>query len=248
VTYSVNNMKVSTVLVIAGMIIISLYFLVEVNYYSGAVKTEKNDNNALYLLIPAIGIEQTINNKSVDYGVYHEPQSSRPGNGTVVLFGHRTLHGSPFLKLDQLKEGDNVTLVWSGVGNVEYRVTNSSIVSEDYRLSVEQGHVLFLITCYPLGSTKQRLVIKAQQEHIYPYQAPGDTPEDVQNYCALALIAGFFVGGMVVSLFYPIQEERYILTLATVALTMFLVMGYLFPTPAVGVESYISNLSNYLGV
>jgi hypothetical protein len=127
-------------------------------------------------------------------------------------------------------------------------VINSSIVSEDYRLSVEQGDVLFLITCYPLGSTKQRLVIKAQQEHIYPYQTPGDTSEDSQKYYALALIAGFFVAGMMVSFFYPVQEERYILALATVALTMFLVMGYLFPTPAVGVESQISNLSNYLGV
>jgi len=248
VIYPVNNMKVSTLLVIAGMIIISLYFLVEVNYYSGVDDSVKNSSDTPFLLIPAIGIEQSINNKSVDYGVYHEPQSAQPGSGTVVLFGHRTLHGSPFLKLDQLKTGDNVTLAWYGVGNVEYRVINSSIVSEDYRLSVEQGDVLFLITCYPLGSTKQRLVIKAQQEHIYPYQAPGDTPENSQKYYAVALIVGFFAAGMILSFFYPIQEERYILTLVTVALTMFLVMGYLFPIPAVGVEYQISNLSNYLGV
>jgi sortase (surface protein transpeptidase) len=107
-------MKVSTVLVIAGMIIISLYFLVEVNYYSGAEDTQKNSSDAPYLLIPAIGIEQIINNKSVDYGVYHEPQSSQPGSGTVVLFGHRTLHGSPFLKLDQLKTG--IMSLWLGMG------------------------------------------------------------------------------------------------------------------------------------
>jgi LPXTG-site transpeptidase (sortase) family protein len=241
-------MKVSTVLVIAGMIIISLYFLVEVNFYSGAGDNEENSSDTPYLLIPSIGIEQTINNKSVDYGVYHEPQSAQPSSGTVVLFGHRTLHGSPFLKLDQLKPGDNVTLAWYGVGNVEYRVTNSSIVSADYRLSVEQGNVLFLITCYPLGSTKQRLVIKAKQEHIYPYQAPGNTPDNSQKYYAVALIAGFFAAGMILSFLYPDQEERYILALATVALTIFLVMGFLFPIPAVGVESQISNLSTYLGV
>ncbi len=246
--YPVYNMKVSTVLVIAGMIIISLYFLVEVNYYSGITNSEDNSSDTPYLLIPSIGIEQSINNKSVDYGVYHEPQSAPPASGTVVLFGHRTLHGSPFLKLDQLKTGDNVTLAWYGVGNVEYRVINSSIVSADYRLSVEQGNVLFLITCYPLGSTKQRLVIKAQEEHIYPYQAPGDTPDNSQKYYGVALIAGFFAAGMVLSLLYPDQEERYILLLSTVALTMFLVMGYLFPTPAVGIESQISNISNYLGV
>lgn len=230
------------------MIIISLYFLVEVNYYSGIENNEDNSSDTPYLLIPSIGIEQSINNKSVDYGVYHEPQSAQPGSGTVVLFGHRTLHGSLFLKLDQLKTGDNVTLAWYGVGNVEYRVINSSIVSADYRLSVEQGNVLFLITCYPLGSTKQRLVIKAKEEHIYPYQAPGDTTDYSQKYYAVALIAGFFAAGMVLSFFYPDREERFILALATVALTMFLVMGYLFPTPAVGIESQISNISNYLGV
>jgi LPXTG-site transpeptidase (sortase) family protein len=230
------------------MIIISLYFLVEVNYYSGLEDSETNRSDTPYLLIPSIGIEQSINNKSVDYGVYHEPQSATPGNGTVVLFGHRTLHGSPFLNLDQLKPGDNVTLAWYGVGNVEYRVINSSIVPASYRLSVEQGYVLFLITCYPLGSTKQRLVIKAQQEHIYPYKPPGESPDDLQEYYALALIAEFFSGGMILSFFYPVKDERYILALSTVALSMFLVMGYLFPTPAIGIESQISDLSNYLGV
>ncbi|MEN6329079.1 MAG: class E sortase [Methanobacteriaceae archaeon] len=241
-------MKVSTVLVIAGMMIISLYFLVEVNYYSGVGNTDQNSSDTPYLLIPSIGIEQSINNKSVDYGVYHEPQSAQPGSGTVILFGHRTLHGSPFLKLDQLKSGDNVTLAWYGVGNVEYRVINSTIVPASYRLSVEQGDVLFLITCYPLGSTKQRLLIKAQQEQIYPYQAPGNTSDNSQKYYAVALIAGFFIAGMILSFFYPVKEERYILVIATVAMTMFLVMGYLFPIPAIGIESEISNLSNYLGV
>jgi sortase A len=241
-------MKVSTVLVIAGMFIISLYFLVEVNYYSGVDGNDQNSSDTPYLIIPSIGIEESINNKSVDYGVYHEPQSAKPGSGTVVLFGHRTLHGSPFLKLDQLKQGDNVTLAWSGIGNVEYRVINTTIVPSSYRLSVEQGNVLFLITCYPLGSTQQRLIIKAKEEHIYPYQAPGASPDNSQKNYALALIAGFFAGGTLLSLVYPIREERYILAIATLAMTMFLVMGYLFPIPAIGIESQISNLSNYLGV
>ena len=68
---------------------------------------------------------------------------------------------------DQLKQGDNVTLEWPGIGYVEYKIINSTIVPVDYRLSIEQGNVLFLITCYPLGSTKERLIIKGEQgKHI----------------------------------------------------------------------------------
>ena len=152
-------MKISTFLIIAGMIIISFYALVEVNYYSATQTINQKPGETPYVIIPKIGVDQTINNKSVDYGIYHEPQSAKPGSGTVVLFGHRTLHGSPFLKLDQLQAGDNITLEWPGIGYVEYIVENSTIVPADYRLSVEQGDVLFLITCYPLGSTKERLMI-----------------------------------------------------------------------------------------
>ncbi|MEG3224449.1 MAG: sortase [Methanobacteriales archaeon Met13] len=243
-----KKMKFSTVLIISGMFIISLYFLVEVNYYSAVENNSQNRSDTPYLEVPLIGIHQSITNKSVDYGVYHEPQSAKPGSGTVVLFGHRTLHGSPFLKLDQLKPGDNITLAWPGIGNVEYRVLNHTIVPASYRLSVEQGNVLFLITCYPLGSSKERLIIKAKQEKIYPYQAPKITPVKEDQPYALALIAAFFAGGMILSFFYPVKEDRLLLIIATLAITLFLVLGYLFPTPARGIESQMSNISNFLGV
>ncbi|HMK54321.1 MAG TPA: class E sortase [Methanobacteriaceae archaeon] len=241
-------MKFSTVLIIVGMFIISLYFLVEVNYYSSVENDSQNRSDSPYLEVPLIGVDQSINNKSVDYGVYHEPESAKPGSGTVVLFGHRTLHGSPFLKLDQLKPGDNITLAWPGIGNVEYRVLNHTIVPASYRLSVEQGNVLFLITCYPLGSSKERLVIKAKQEKIYPYQAPTATSTDDDQPYAIALIAAFFAGGMILSYFYPVTEDRMFLIIATLAMTLFLVLGYFFPTPASGIESQMSNISNILGV
>ena len=106
--------------------IISFYALVEVNYYSSTQTINQKPEDIPYILIPKIGVDEAINNKSVDYGIYHEPQSAKPASGTVVLFGHRTLHGSPFLKLDQLKQGDNVTLEWPGIGYVEYKIINST--------------------------------------------------------------------------------------------------------------------------
>jgi LPXTG-site transpeptidase (sortase) family protein len=240
-------MKISTILIIAGLLIISLYCLVEVNYYSAVEKENESTTDTPVLNIPKIGVYQNINNKSVDYGIYHEPQSEKPGSGTVVLFGHRTLHGSPFLKLDQLQNGDNLTLEWPGIGNVEYQVVNTTIVPASYRLSVEQGNTVFLITCYPLGSTKERLIVKADQKNIYPLKKANSSSQPSWPYAWL--IIGIFCGaGLGLTYIYPAKDDRVYLFIATIALTLFLVVGYFFPTPSNAIESQLSNISNYFGV
>ncbi len=226
------------------MVIISMYALVEVNYYSATQTINQQPGDTPYIIIPKIGVDEAINNKSVDYGIYHEPQSSKPASGTVVLFGHRTLHGSPFLKLDQLQPGDNVTLEWPGIGYVEYTIENSTIVPADYRLSVEQGKVLFLITCYPLGSTKERLMIKAKQANIYPIKTA--RVANPQQHYAIIIILAFLALGAVLSFLYPVKEDRAIIFLAVLALTFFLVLGYFFPIPPDSLESNISRVSNFL--
>ena len=239
-------MKISTFLIIAGMLIISIYALIEVNYYSSTQTLSQQPGDTPYVIIPKIGVDEAINNKSVDFGIYHEPQSAKPASGTVVLFGHRTLHGSPFLKLDQLQAGDNVTLEWPGIGFVEYTIENTTIVPADYRLSIEQGNVLFLITCYPLGSTKERLMIKAKQGNIYPIKT-AHVANPQQNY-AIIIIVAFMAGGTILSYFYPVKEDRIILFLVTLALTFFLTLGYFFPTPPSNLEANISRVSDFLGL
>ncbi|BDZ70399.1 class E sortase [Methanobacterium petrolearium] len=237
-------MKISTFFIIVGIVIISFYALIEVNYYSATQTINQKPGDTPYIIIPEVGVDDPINNKSVDYGIYHEPESAKPGNGTVVLFGHRTLHGSPFLKLDQLKPGDNVTLEWPGIGYVEYVIENSTIVPADYRLSVEQGNVLFLITCYPLGSTKERLMIKAKQVDIYPIKnVRAVNPQ--KNY-AIYIIIAFMAIGSVLSFLYPVKDDRAIIFLVVVALTLFLILGYFFPVPPDTLESNMSRASDFL--
>ena len=240
-------MKLSTLFVLVGMLIISFYGLIEVSYYASAQNITENSSDTPYLIIPGIGVEQAINNKSIDYGIYHEPKSAKPGFGTVALFGHRTLHGSPFLNLDKLQPGDNITVEWPGIGDVEYQVLNSSIVPASYRLSVEQGNLLFLITCYPLGSTKERLMIEAKQVNIYPIQNTEKKPNNQANN-AILIIMGFFMGGSILSYFYPLKEEQYIIFLATIAITLFLILGYLFPIPPDAIESQLLWINDLLGV
>lgn len=239
-------MKMSTFFIIVGMLIISVYALIEVNYYSSTQTLSQQPGDTPYVIIPKIGVDEAINNKSVDYGIYHEPQSFKPASGTVVLFGHRTLHGSPFLKLDQLQQGDNVTLEWPGIGFVEYTIESTAIVPADYRLSIEQGNVLFLITCYPLGSTKERLMIKAKQGNIYPIKTA--RVANPQQHYAVIIIVAFMAIGTLLSYFYPVKEDRIILFMVTAALTFFLVLGYFFPTPPSNLEANISRASDFLGL
>ena len=241
-------MKLSTFFVLVGMLIISLYGLIEVSYYSSAHILAENNTNSPYLVIPKIGIDQPINNESIDYGIYHEPKSALPSFGTVALFGHRTLHGSPFLNLDKLQPGDNITVEWQGIGNVEYQVLNSTIVPASYQLSIEQGNVLFLITCYPLGSDKERLMIEAKQVKIYPIQKNEKKPDNNNAFYAILIIMGFFAGGSALSKFYPVKEEQYIIFLVTIAITLFLILAYFFPIPPDTIESQLTWTNNILGV
>lgn len=239
-------MKLSTLFVLVGMVIISLYGLIEVSYYSSAGNVSQNSSNTPYIEIPTIGVDQAINNKSVDYGIYYEPKSAKPSFGTTALFGHRTFHGSPFLNLDKLKNGDNITVEWPGIGNVEYAVMNKTIVDASYRLDIDQGNKLFLITCYPLGSDTQRLIIEANQVTIYPINN-NQTHSSEPPY-GIFIIIGFFLGGSILSFLYPLKEDQYIIFLVTIAITAFLILAYLFPIPPDAIESKLSWFNNLLGV
>jgi LPXTG-site transpeptidase (sortase) family protein len=239
-------MKISTIFVVLGLFIISLYCIVEVNYYASAQEVTRNISDTPFLKISEIGVDQPINNKSINYGVYHEPASSKPGQGTVVLFGHRTLHGSPFLRLNELKAGDNITLEWPGIGNVEYTVINSTIVPASYRLSVEQGKVLFLITCYPLGSSAQRMIIEAKQGKIYPIQKIETKPPDDPEY-AFIIIAGFFAVGTILSYLYPVKEDKVLIFAATAIFTLLLVAAYFYQPLPDAVGSGLSWMNSLLG-
>lgn len=239
-------MRFSTAMILVGMLIISLYLLIEVGYYSYSTNADSNTQDTPYLKIPKIGVNQSINNQSVDHGIYFEPQSFKPTNGTTILFGHRTLHGSPFLKLDQLKPGDKIYVEWPGIGNVTYSMVNSTIVDASYQMPVEQGNNLFLITCYPLGSNAQRLIIQAEYETIMPINQPSGSVENPQISMGIMLICALFVGGMILGRVYPVAEDRIWIFIATLVLTLLLVFAYFYPVPTDALESWLSQLNHML--
>ena len=167
--------KPTTIIVIIAFLIIGLYALTEVNYFSYKQVAESKDVNASVVVIPAIGVFEKINNVSISQGVYIDETSNIPTKGDTVLYGHRTLQGSPFLRLDSLKKGDVVTVEWPGIGEVNYTVKKSEIIAPTNFIDLNESHVndvnnqdLYLVTCHPIGSSAQRLVVTAELDSISP--------------------------------------------------------------------------------
>ncbi|MGX8693788.1 MAG: class E sortase [Methanobrevibacter sp.] len=201
---------ISTIIIIICILIIGAYALGEVNYYSTKVIIERNLESPT-VLIPSIGINEKINNVSLSQGVLHEANSYKPTEGDVLLFGHRTLQGSPFLRLNELHKGDLIVLEWPGIGELDYRVVGSKIVPATYQLDAEAGgDTLYLITCDPIGSTENRLIVEGTLTEQKPINETiiQDNPQESNAY----IITGIFlVIGLIFSLLYPKDNRGYIL-------------------------------------
>jgi sortase A len=92
------------------------------------------------------------------------------GTGTMVLFGHRESHGAPFHNLDLLRPGDALNLRGSDGRNYVYAVVTTRVTSATWEdvlaWTPPNGRGLALVTCHPLGSTSERLVVEAQYLYV----------------------------------------------------------------------------------
>ncbi len=134
------------------------------------------------LTITSIGVkapiilEPSTNNSDIEYalrnGVVHYGSTALPGEvGSVAIFGHSSgLSWAPgsykfvFTLLDKLKAGDTVLLDYHGTRYL-YEVTGSQVVSPTNMSVLKQTDKseLLLITCTPVGTSKNRLVVHARQ-------------------------------------------------------------------------------------
>lgn len=98
-------------------------------------------------------------------GPGHYPRSGDPGEGNFAVAGHRTTHGAPFFRLDELREGDEIHVVdLDGVEHV-YRFVRQRIVAPSEVWVVGEDPIgrdrptITLTTCHPRFSNRQRLVV-----------------------------------------------------------------------------------------
>ena len=120
------------------------------------------------IIIPAADIEKImwegVERDDLKNGPGHMPWTALPGQpGNSVISGHRTTYGAPFLNLDDLVEGDLIT-VETATGSHVYEVRQKVIV-EPTAVEVTEPRVgawLTLTTCHPISSSSKRLVIHAE--------------------------------------------------------------------------------------
>lgn len=245
--------KPTTIIVIIAFLIIGLYALTEVNYFSYKQVAESKDVNASVVVIPAIGVFEKINNVSISQGVYIDETSNIPTKGDTVLYGHRTLQGSPFLRLDSLKKGDVVSVEWPGIGEVNYTVKESEIIAPTNFLDLNESHVndvnnqdLYLVTCHPIGSSAQRLVVTAELDSISPINETV-LEQNPQAHWAWLITAGFLILGLIVAYFTP-AEERKIILAVVIAITIVLAYFCIFPISSQVWADQLGWLNSLMGV
>ncbi|MBO5840820.1 MAG: class E sortase [Methanobrevibacter sp.] len=245
--------KPTTIIIIIAFLIIGLYALTEVNYFSYKQVAESKDVNASVVVIPSLGVFEKINNVSISQGVYIDVTSNIPTKGDTVLYGHRTLQGSPFLRLDALKKGDVVTVEWPGIGEVNYTVKKSEIIDPTNFLDLNESHVndvnnqeLYLVTCHPIGSSAQRLVVTADLDSISPINETV-LEQNPQAHWAWLITAGFLILGLIVSYFTP-AEERKIILAVVIAITIILAYFCIFPISSQVWADQLGWLNSLMGV
>ncbi len=111
--------------------------------------------------------------QALSRGVAHAAGTYLPGmNGSVTLFAHSTdiaadveRFNAVFYKLDELNPGDLITIWYLGK-KYDYQVTKTRVTPPD-DVSVFQPQSgqekLYLVTCTPRGTTKNRLIVEADQ-------------------------------------------------------------------------------------
>lgn len=245
--------KPTTIIVIIAFLIIGLYALTEVNYFSYKQVAESKDVNASVVVIPAIGVFEKINNVSISQGVYIDETSNIPTKGDTILYGHRTLQGSPFLRLDALKKGDVVSVEWPGIGEVNYTVKKSEIIAPTNFIDLNESHAndvnnqdLYLVTCHPIGSSAQRLVVTAELDSISPINETV-LEQNPQAHWAWLITAGFLILGLIVAYFTP-AEERKIILAVVIAITIILVYFCIFPISSQVWADQLGWLNSLMGV
>jgi len=134
------------------------------------------------IIVPKIGINATVipavdptspasYDEALSKGVAHVSTSFFPNeNGAVYLFSHSTNYewfvkdlNAVFYLMKNLEAGDLVILIYKGT-RYTYSITEKRIVAPDevsYIAPIEGKKMLILQTCWPPGSTTERLLVFA---------------------------------------------------------------------------------------
>ncbi len=146
-------------------------------YNEGSIANRLEPKNSM-ITIPSINVDAYILDGEtahrMDYGPWHFPLSSYPGaKGNMVIIGHRFAELPPsqntFFNLDKIMVGDKILITQKGGISYTYTVTETKVVEKNDRsvLADHGDYRITLITCTPLWTSKQRLVITGILDKAY---------------------------------------------------------------------------------
>lgn len=126
------------------------------------------------LIVPVVknvnGTDKNIYNKELKKGVAHLKGSALPGGGSnIFIFGHSSAfigsgpYSEIFSKLNNLKWQDKITVFYRNK-KFNYSVFEKEIVEKNDISVIKptKEEELTLMTCWPIGTNKKRLIIKAK--------------------------------------------------------------------------------------
>lgn len=145
-------------------------------------------NKDFSILIPKIGaVSGIIDNvdpadpakylPALKRGVAHAAGTGTPGIvGNVFLFAHSTdafwdvnTYNAVFYLIGKLNPGDEIDIYYNG-DLIKYEVYDKKVVQPDdsgyFGTLIKDGKTLTLQTCYPPGTTLERLVVLAKQVSV----------------------------------------------------------------------------------
>lgn len=166
---------------ISGLIFIYYPYVKEL-FFPPVYSVEEKNSVGFSIEIPSINVfSRVIENvdafdkneylEELKKGVAHAQNSKLPGEGgTVYLFAHSsdvpwriTRYNTAFFKLENVKLGETVIVRRNGE-EYSYQVFDKKTVwpSEVEYLKEDQGDILILQTCTPVGTDLQRLLVFAK--------------------------------------------------------------------------------------
>jgi len=140
----------------------------------------RSEQTIARLEIPRIGVNAVVVEGTTDgslrKGIGHLEDTPLPGIGeNFSLAGDRVLYGAPFLNLDDLSEGDEIS-VKTTYGMFTYSVVSNRItVPEDTDILKFPGYeAITLITCDPPWDTSHRLIVQGKLVSAELLDIPGN--------------------------------------------------------------------------
>lgn len=116
------------------------------------------------------GTNKQAYSETLESGVAHFKGTALPGEGSnIFIFGHSSTvsgkgtYAKVFARLGELEKGDQVTIFYNGK-EYKYSVFEKKVVRSDDISVLEptNNEQLTLMTCWPIGSDKKRLIVKSK--------------------------------------------------------------------------------------